>query len=277
MDELAQKPGLIIDSRVSQCCSCWIICRIEECGENPNESNRGNKGHKITQASSGTVAGAQQEMTPFINEDVDPPGAHVKVGEPNAPNTDDQVGLNPDSFSFLISARPFSIPFDTCINCRVVVVVAFVVIVVVGSSYARRRTFRWWCGVVVVGGGGGGGGDLPPILQTDESSSLRIAGIPTLLGPKTVVVASPQRKPRGVYGDSKSQKRAPTDVETVSSTPQQQQPQSIHLKQQTQQTQKPIHETTTTTTTTACQQKQQPLSQAKTTARRDLRCSLRAR
>ena len=117
VDSIDRKQPDLIDSRVSQMLQLLDerICRIEQGGEDLNESNRGNKGHKKPQASSGTVAGAQQEMTPFIDEDrhVDPLGAHDKVGEPNAPNTDDQVGLNPDSFSFLISARPFSIPFVT--------------------------------------------------------------------------------------------------------------------------------------------------------------------
>ena len=114
-DELPQQLRVLLDStsRMSQMLQLLDerICRIEQGSEALNESNRGNIGLNIQQASSGTAVGTPQETEPFIDDQlVDPQDTDVKAGESN---TKEQVGLNPDSFSFLISARPLSIPFVT--------------------------------------------------------------------------------------------------------------------------------------------------------------------
>ena len=113
MDELRQELR-DLDSRMSHTFHLLDerFRRVEKDVDALNESNRGNIGLNMQQASSGTAVGTPQEMEPFIDEDqhVDPQDTGVKAGESN---TKEQVGLNPDSFSFLISARPLSIPFVT--------------------------------------------------------------------------------------------------------------------------------------------------------------------
>ena len=112
-DKVPQKQQGLVDSRVSQMLQLLDerICRIEQGSEALNESNRANIGLNVQQASSGTAVGTPQEMEPFIDDPlVDPQDTDVKPGESN---NKEQVGLNSDSFSFLISARPLSIPFVT--------------------------------------------------------------------------------------------------------------------------------------------------------------------
>ena len=116
VDSIDRKQPDLINSKVSKMLQLFDdrICRIEQVVETLNESKLGNEGLKIPQASSATKE-AREKMEPFVDEDrrVDLSGTDLKVDEPNAPTTKDDVGLNPDSFSFLISARPLSIPFVT--------------------------------------------------------------------------------------------------------------------------------------------------------------------
>ena len=86
MDELRQELR-DLDSRMSH--SFQLLDerfrRVEKDVDSLNESNRGNIGLNIQQASSGTAVGTPQEMEPFIDEDqhVDPQDTGVKAGESN--------------------------------------------------------------------------------------------------------------------------------------------------------------------------------------------------